>query len=497
MLKKKSLINKFNKLLISRIELIESHFNKLKSLINFKKKKKINLKKIDKKIFISIGSFFILIISYFLIPTFYDENIVKIKLEKQIQDKYNLDVKFNDNLSYRIFPKPHFVIKNAIFIYDEKNLAKSDFSKIYISFKNFFSTENIKIKEIFFKQTEFNINANNVYFFKEILNANKTEHAVNFKNSILFYKNKNEDVIFFISINNLNFFYNENLSQQLYAKLKIFNIPFKLNVENNLETKSATVNLNSRKLRFKVNNNFNYDDKNASGLIDFQIINKSKIFNFDVNNESISFDSNDNNFKGEIDFKPFYMLSSLKFNQVDIEKIFEENSVLLNLINSEILNNQNLNAQVTFHLDKIKGVNNIKNIVLKTYFEEGNIVIKDSILNWKNSVLINLDEIQLISENNNLVLAGGISFDFNNIDNFYSQYQIKRKHRKKIKKIRFDFLLNVYENEIQIENLKIDGAISEKVNKFLNKFNYQKKDIFNKVLLRNSIKEFFANYYEG
>ena len=497
MLKKKILIKKFNKIVLSIIEGIESFFNNLQSLINLKKNKKIDLRKIDNRIPLYIGLLVFLVLSYLLIPAFYDKNLVKTKLENQILGKYNLEVKFEGNLEYGLFPKPHFFIKNTIFVYNEKNLAKSDFTKVYISIKNFFSLENTKIKNLFFKQTEFNINSDNINFFKQILNSNKSEFDIIFENSNLFYEDQNKDVIFLTDIKNLNFFYNDEFSQELNSNLEIFNIPFKINIKNNLNNKNAVISINSHKIRLDIQNDFDYSLKNSNGLIDFKFINKSKLFNYEISKNSLNFNSDDNSFKGNLDFKPFYLLSDLKFNQIDIAKVFKDDSVFLSLLRSEILNNPNLNAQVNIYFDKIRGVNNIEKITLKTYFEESNIVIKNSAINWNNSVLINLNEIQLIIENNKLILAGAISFNFNDLDKFYSHYQVKKNHREKIKKIRFNFLLDVYENETQIENLKIDGVSGKNLDGFLYNFNSKKINIFNKVLIRNLIKEFFGTYSAG
>lgn len=488
------LIKKFNKIVLSIIERIESFFNNLQSLINLKKNKKINLKEIDNRILLCGGLLVFLVLSYFLIPAFYDKSLVKTKLENQIFEKYNLEVKLEGDLTYGLFPKPHFFINNTILAYTEKDLAKTDYTKVYISIKNFFSLKNLKIQNLFFKRTEFNINSKNIEFFKKILNSNKSEHNINFKNSNLFYKDLNEDVIFLTDIKNLNFFYNDEFFQEVSTNLEIFNIPFKINVKNNLETKTTFLDLSSSKIRLDVQSNFDYSSENSDGSIDFKFINKSKLLNYKISKNFLSFNSDDKSFKGNLDFKPFYLLSDLKFNQIDLAKLFKDNSIFLSLLRSEILNNQNLNAQVNINFDKIKGVNYIENIVLQTYFEEGNIVIRNSNLDWNNSVLINLNDIQIIIENNKLILAGAISFDFRDLNKFYSHYQVKKNHKKKIKDVRLNFLLDIFENEIQIENLKIDGFRSKTVDKFLYNFNSKRIDIFNKVLLRNLIKEFFASY---
>ena len=73
------LIKKSNKILLSINNRIESFFNRLKILINLKKKKKINFKKIDNRIVLAAGLLLLLIITYFLTPAFYDKSLVKSK----------------------------------------------------------------------------------------------------------------------------------------------------------------------------------------------------------------------------------------------------------------------------------------------------------------------------------------------------------------------------------------------------------------------------------
>ena len=123
------LIKKSNKILLSTNKLIESFFNRLKILIDFKKKKKINLKQIDNKITLGVGLIVILFISYFLIPTVYDKNLVKIELEKQILKKYNLEVKFEDDISYRLLPKPHFFSGKITIKHNNSVIAESNNSE--------------------------------------------------------------------------------------------------------------------------------------------------------------------------------------------------------------------------------------------------------------------------------------------------------------------------------------------------------------------------------
>ena len=491
--KKITLIKNFNKLLLSVNTRIESFFNTIKILVNTKKKTKTNLINVDKKILISVGTVVILVFSYFLIPTFYDKDLVKIKLTNKIIEKYNLEVNFDGAIQYGLFPKPHYFINDTNIIYNEETLANTSSVKVFISIKNFFSFEDFKIKNLIFNKTIFNINSNNFIFFEKILNFNKGEYDINFNNSNLFYRDQNEDVIFLTKIDKINFLYTDEFEQQLKAGLKIFNIPFKVDVINNSQKKNVFLNIESHKLRLNIENNFDYNEPKINGLLNFKVINKLKIIKYSINNNSLDFNTDKNNFKGRFDFKPFYMSSDLKFHQIDIINLFKSSSIFLDLLNAEILNNQSLNAVVNIYANEIKGVNYLSNINLKTYFEEGNINIRNSTLNWKDSILINLEDVQLISENNSVIFTGAMSLDFKNIDDFYKQYQVKKIYRKKIKQIRFDFLLDVNSEQIEIDNLKVDGASIKNIDYFIKKFNSKKQNIFNNIIFKNSIKEFFSN----
>jgi hypothetical protein len=513
---KKSLIKKLNKLLLSVNERIESFFNSLKVLItskkklslnerieNFfnnlkvlitsKKKIKVNLLNLDKRIIMSAGAVIILIFTYFLIPTFYDQNSVKISLKNQIQEKYNLEVKFEKDLRYSLFPKPHFYIKDLIINYKDNDLAKTDITKIYISINNFFLLKNIKVKNLFFKQTEFYIDSKNFDFFEKILNSNKSKNYINFKNSKLFYQNINEDVVFLTNIINLRFLYDDEFNQQLYTSLEIFNVPLKIKIVNNSEKKNTFIEMDSYNLRLNIQNNFNYNKENIPGLLTFKVINKLKKISYIMNKNSLNFNSVESDIKGRIDFKPFYLSSDLKFSELDMRKLFRNNSIFLDLLKADILNNQSLNSVINVNFEKIKNINYLKNFDLKIYFEEGKIFIKDSTFNWKSSILITIDNVELISAGNKIIFIGTLSFDFKDIDDFYSQYQIKKNYRKKINKIKLDFLLNLTNNEIQFDNIKVDGSSKQITDNYINNLNSKKLNLFNRVILKNSIKEFFGN----
>ena len=78
----------------------------------------------------------------------------------------------------------------------------------------------------------------------------------------------------------------------------------------------------------KIENEFDYSKTERNGLLNLQIINDYHSFNYLINEDSLNFISNDKKFKGQIDFKPFYYTSDFNFNQLNINDMFDDNSIL-------------------------------------------------------------------------------------------------------------------------------------------------------------------------
>ena len=125
------------------------------------------------------------------------------------------------------------------------------------------------------------------------------------------------------------------------------------------------------------------------------------------------------------------------------------------------------------------------------------LIIRDSLIDWNDSVTIRLNEIELISDKDQQIkFTGFINFEFKDLTKFYSYYQISRNFRSNIKNIQLDFIYELNNKKIVLDNIRIDNEGNEEVNQLINEFNGQNKNIFNKVTFRNFIKDFFI-IYEG
>ena len=473
---------------------IESFFDKIRNLKKYNQSKK-KFYYLDNKVAISVACSVLLFFSYFLIPAFYKEDKIKTSLINQVSDKYDINIVFNEKVKYGLFPKPFFYTKNLDIKYNNKVLANSGYVKFYISFNNFFLSENILSKNLIFQDTEFNINSNNISFFLKALNSPDKENQFIFKKSKFFYKDQNEDLLFLSKIDNFSFFYDDvNDLQKLKSNFEVFNIPFKLDITKNILDKNKNIKLSSKKIRLDIETSVEYDEARISGFFDIASINKKNLFRYVIEDNSLNFLSLEKDFKGEVNFKPFYFSTDLNFNYISQKKIFQSESLLIDLLDSELLNNPNLNASINIKIDKIDKFEYLQDFVSKIHLGDGRILMKSFNTQWNNSVLIKSNEIEFLNDIEGKKLVGEIIFNFEDIEKFFRYFQIKRNYRDVFETIKLDFVYDLTLDKLIINNLRIDDKSLKKIDKFINKYNKSEINSFNKVTIRNFIKEFFIVY---
>ena len=113
----------------------------------------------------SVSIFVILTISYFLAPTAYDKPTTKQIIKNQILNKYNINIKFNEKVTYALLPKPHFKTKNLSIIENNKTIANISNFRVYIAIDKLISLKGFETKDILFNKTEFFLYKNDLNFF--------------------------------------------------------------------------------------------------------------------------------------------------------------------------------------------------------------------------------------------------------------------------------------------------------------------------------------------
>ena len=153
MRKQNLLSKKIGKQIVSINNLLESYFNSLRRFILDAKRLRFDK---NNKVFLVIVSIIFLTLVYFLIPTAYNKELIKKEIKNQIYQKYNIVVKFDNEIQYNFFPKPHFSSKNLFILSDKRKIAQVKNFKIFIDFKNFFNFNQIQTQNIIFDKTDFN-----------------------------------------------------------------------------------------------------------------------------------------------------------------------------------------------------------------------------------------------------------------------------------------------------------------------------------------------------
>ena len=488
------LAKKIKRQFLSVNNFLESNFNNLTLFLRNLKKKKLGT---NGKVILLTGVSIILFLSYFLLPTFNNKDKIQAEIKNHVLQKYNINISFDDELYYALIPSPHYLSKNVSILKDKRKIAKIEKMKILISSKNFFNFNKIFIKDIIFDKADFNIQLNDLSFFEKLLKTEPNENQIIFKSSNIFYENKYNEILFINKIRNSRFFYDSNnLQNVLVSENKIFNLPFNLSIKNDKFNKIINTNFISKKLRLNIDNKFDYNENVKKGNTNIKFINKNTSFDFEIDKNSLKFSSNKdkNTYKGQIDFKPFYLTADFNYVGLSTKNLFNEDSIFVDIIKTEIFSNRNLNAKINFNLKDITDINELNNLFLKIDIEEGQINFSKSNLMWKKDLKITFNESFLTYDENEIRIIGNTLLEFEDLDNFYRSFQVKKDNRNRLKKIELDFIYSIDKKNFNFDNVKIDDFENENVKEYLEEFNSSQDRSFNKITFKNFVSNFFSAY---
>ena len=115
MRKQNLLSKKIGKQISTINNLLENYFNSLRRFILDARRLRFDK---NNRVFLTIVSIIFLTLIYFLIPTAYNKELIEKEIKNQIYQKYNLAIKFDNEVQYNFFPKPHFSSKNLSILND-------------------------------------------------------------------------------------------------------------------------------------------------------------------------------------------------------------------------------------------------------------------------------------------------------------------------------------------------------------------------------------------
>ena len=112
------------------------------------------------KYLIAIIAVLFVYIFYLLTPLLYDKNWVQNKIVTKLSAEFNISLSNSFDISYRILPKPHYLIKDS-----KTALAEIKVLNVFISQNNFFNKDSIRINEVVIEEANFSLLKNNFKTF--------------------------------------------------------------------------------------------------------------------------------------------------------------------------------------------------------------------------------------------------------------------------------------------------------------------------------------------
>jgi len=474
--------------------LLEKNLNKL----NFK-----NLSKIFKnnKIILIFVAVFVVFISYLLLPTFYKQSEISKKLSTELRNKFEVNFKFSQNLKYNFFPKPHFTATDLIIFDDNGEISKIKNLKIFVSTDKLLSIKKVQIKNLIIQNGNFTINKKNYNFFHQLLSKNFKDGNLLIKNSNIFFRNSEGEVLFIKKVLNMKYYYEpKELKNILFASNEIFNVPYTIETFlNNDESKILSkININLIKLTVENELNLNNEKKIGKSVLDFK---KSKqIVEYEIEKKYFKFHVYDKinqpsiTFKGEFNLKPFYANLDSDLAEVNLNYLFGSNAIIAQLLKTEIFNNKNIDFKLNMKAEKIFNNSNFRNINLKSKIQDGLIDTDKTKFSWKDFADFELEESLIYVRDGELVLDGKLKINISDYNKIYKFLLTPKNYRKKIKKVDLNFTYNFDQKIAELKDIKIDEKINNNINKILNNVTLKKDDFQNKIYFKNLLNKAIKSY---
>jgi len=482
------------KINLSINSLLKKYLNKL----NFK-----NFSKIAKsdKFFLTFVTLIILFISYLSIPNIYNKVEIRKVLQNQLLNQFNLNFNLSQNLRYSFFPRPHFIYENATILKNQEEISKIKELKIYISLKNLFSLEGIKVNDSVLKNANFYLNNQTYDFFTKLLSQNFKDNSFIIKDSNIFYRNTDNEVLFINKIINMKYYYNiKDLKNIFVSKNEIFNLPYSLELYDNKIEKKIFSKLNLNFLNLQIENEINYTGDVKKGSANL-IVNQNKSnANYELKKNSFVFIffnklvSQDFSYKGMINFKPFYSNIEGAGKEINFSSIFNSNGLLSQLFKTGLLNNRNINFEIVVNANKIKNYNNFVNIFLNSKMEESLLDFDNTKFAWKDIANFEITNSLMHVKDNEIILDGKLDTVIKNHGDMYKFLVTPKKYRKKIKKIDLNFTYNFDQKILKFDDIKINNKINQNVNEILKSLIFEEDRLKNKIYIKNVINKAIKAY---
>ena len=424
----KKIVKNFNNLIKKTIFKVQNKTNNKFQISNFN------------KYLITFISLLFFYLFYLSIPVLYDKNWVQKNIENQLLKDFKIYFSLSSDISYRILPSPHYLIKDSKIIKEDKkteSLAEIKTLRVFVSQKNFFDKEKVLIRDIKINNADFTLLGNDLKLIKKITHNKFSNKKIEINKSNVFFKNDLDEIISAIKITEA--FLVQNAENLFNLKGEVFNIPFNLNYNKKFDSlDSEEVNIVAKKLKLDIFNKHNFEQNNVwNGQNIISFLNSKINTNYKIENDIMIFNSTSSQIKnsnisydGDLSINPFDLNLNINLDNFDPSKLFDNSSILNELIKTELLFNDNISMSTSITTNS-----NQKNKIFQ--YAKINFNIIDGKLNINNTILINkkigtleLENSDLSYKDDKLILNTDIIVNIKDYGKLFSLLQTNKRFRK-------------------------------------------------------------------
>ena len=427
-------------------------------------------KKIDSsKIILSSIIVFFTVILFLSLPILFKYNNLQNIIEKKFYTEFKINLKILGDISFKIFPRPHYLVNKAnldLNIEDDKSsIIEIKNLKIFIPTNKIYSKTEINIEG-------FEIHNTNIYFnIKDILDFRnhlyyKINKPIYIKKSKLFLLDKNKKTILISPIKKIKYLINnKNNSKELKIKGNIFDVDYYSFWKRDYDNPNKTLNeIRLKNPNLFIKNFFSFKGKLFfKGKSSINFLNEDIIINYLMKDSKIYIDSPNQNssqkikLNSKIELDPFFFDAKINIDQKDTNFLID--NLLSIILNSkeEYLGNMNGNLTLV--------VNNLKNSIINN--GNINLSIKEKVIKLEKSLFeikgigkIRSD-FRYYENKGDLIFASENILEITNKKEFSRKFQVNSKSVKNINKIYFDLEKNIDNGEISISNIYLNKIDTE------------------------------------
>ena len=219
--------------------------------------------KISSKIILSSVLIFFSIILFLSLPVLFNYNSIQNVIEKKVSSEFKINLKINGDIALKVFPRPHYLVKNANLDLnienDNSSIIETSHLKIFIPIRKIYSRSNIEINGIELENVNIYFNKDDILDFRNHLYY-KINKPIYIKKSKFFLLDKNKNTILISPLKKINYLINKkNNSKQLKINGNIFDVNYSSFWKRNYDNPNATLNeIRMKNPNLNIKNFFSY-----------------------------------------------------------------------------------------------------------------------------------------------------------------------------------------------------------------------------------------------